>query len=55
MHAGEYVSRRERKRNKRMQEKKIRKNMAKRENEKNMYRNGGLDCCHPLRISASAI
>ena len=34
---------------------KIRKNMAKGENEKNIYRNGGLDCCHPLRISASAI
>jgi len=35
--------------------KRIRKNMAKRENEKNIYRNGGLDCCHPVRVSASAI
>ena len=55
MHAGEYVRRRRRQKSIKESKKRIRKNMAKGENEKNIYRNGGLDCCHPVRVSASAI
>jgi len=55
MHAWEYVRRMRRKKSIIESKKRIRKNMAKRENEKNIYRNGGLDCCHPVRVSASAI
>ena len=39
MHAQEYMSRRKRKRK---QERTNKKNMVKRENEKNSYRNGGV-------------
>ena len=52
MHAQEYMSRRKRKRK---QERTNSKKMAKTENEKNVYRNGGLGHCLPHRVSTSAI